>query len=160
MEDRKKACKKNKHIFVCSENGNCRIKGTRITTNITDELEAVLFFKSREWRPQGMHCTLVIHQLFEYPNPLLCSPPFFYFITLTTYCLFVSSNLYLQHRSPSCCLKYLPCNFMLPWLAAKMLLSLKYGSLQKNKVNEQTLPWITWTGSPSDILKSSSDWEP
>jgi len=48
MEDRKRAYKKNKHIFVCSENGNYRIKGICIKTNITDEQEAVLFFKSSE----------------------------------------------------------------------------------------------------------------
>lgn len=42
----KRAYKENKHIFVCSENGNCRIKGICMKSNITDELEAGLFFKS------------------------------------------------------------------------------------------------------------------
>lgn len=96
----KRAYKENKHIFVCSENGNCRIKGICMKSNITDELEAGLFFKSKEWRPKVMHCAPLIYQLLEYPNPWLCSSPFFHFPTLITYCLFISSHLHLPHRAP------------------------------------------------------------
>lgn len=88
----KRAYKENKHIFVCSENGNCRIKGICMKSNITDELEAGLFFKSRG-RPKGMHCAPLIYQLLECPHPLLCSPLFLHFPTLITY-------LHLQHSFP------------------------------------------------------------
>lgn len=118
MQHRERAYKKNKHIFVCSENGNSRIKGICIRTNITDELKAFLFFKSRERRPKGTHCALLTHQLLEYPNPFPCSPPFFYFLTLATFCLFTSSSL-CHSRSPSCCLQYLPCNFLLLRVSCK-----------------------------------------
>lgn len=63
----KRAYKENKHIFVCSENGKCRIKGICMKINVTDELEAGLFFKSKNWRSKGMHCAPLIYQLLEYP---------------------------------------------------------------------------------------------
>lgn len=89
----RRAYKENKHIFVCSENGNCRIKGICMKSNITDELEADLFFKSKRWRPKGMHCAPLIYQI-------LCSSLFLNFLTLIIYCLSISSHLHLQHRAP------------------------------------------------------------
>lgn len=119
----KKVYKENKHIFVCSENGSCRIKGICMKSNITEELEAGLFSKSKKWGPKGMHCAPLIYQLLEYPNPLLSpflsfsypnhlhkqpSPP----IAQSSF-----SNDGNIHLTTSKC----------SWLAAKILLGLKCG---------------------------------